>query len=81
MTGISIKPPAISSGAAPLTPLVGLDRLQLLVVVAAGCTGLRLAVGRRFLCRRHDCDSALEDRDGVDVATEPAVDGSSQWQT
>jgi hypothetical protein len=50
MAGISIKPPTISSGAAPLTPLVGLDRLQLLVVVAAGCTGLRLAVGRRFLC-------------------------------
>jgi hypothetical protein len=79
MTGISIKPPAISSGAAPLTPLVGLDKLQLLVVVAVGCTGLRLAVGRQFLCRRHDCDGALEDRDGVGVETGPAVDGSSQW--
>lgn len=28
-----------------------------------------------------DCDGALEDGDGVGVAIEPAVDGSSQWQT
>jgi hypothetical protein len=50
-------------------------------VVAAGCTGLKLAVGRRFLCWLHDFDGALEDGDGVGVATEPAVDGSSDVET
>jgi hypothetical protein len=55
--------------------------MPLLVIDAACCTGLSLAVGRRFLRRRHDCHNTLEDEDGASVAAEPAVDGSSDVET
>lgn len=55
------------SGEGPLlVPLVRLDKLQLVVVVVAGCTGvgLDLAADRR-LWRRHDVrNGAIEDGDG-----------------
>jgi hypothetical protein len=50
-----------------LGPLVRLDRLELLVVVAAGCIGLVLAVDRRLWQRRDACSGTLEDGHGREV--------------